>query len=76
MQKKVKVKPSSKQQRIEELEDGSLIVYLKSPPIDGKANAELITLISQKYQVKKSDVIIKLGLSSRHKVVEILTSDI
>ncbi|MBD2138047.1 DUF167 domain-containing protein [Anabaena sp. FACHB-1237] len=76
MQKKVKVKPSSKQQRIEELEDGSLIVHLKSPPIDGKANAELITLISQKYQVKKSDVIIKLGLSSRHKVVEILTSDI
>ncbi|MEA5502773.1 DUF167 domain-containing protein [Halotia wernerae UHCC 0503] len=42
MQKKVKVKPNSKQQKITEQPDGSLIVHLKSPPVDGKANEELI----------------------------------
>jgi len=71
MQKKVKVKPNSKQQKIEELEDGSLIVHLKSPPVDGKANAELIKLLAEKYQVKQCDVIIKSGLSSRQKIIEI-----
>jgi uncharacterized protein YggU (UPF0235/DUF167 family) len=40
MQKKIKVKPNSKQQKIEEQPDGSLTVYLKSPPVDGKANEE------------------------------------
>ena len=38
MQKRVKVKPNSKQQKIEESADGSLTVHLKSPPVDGKAN--------------------------------------
>ncbi|MFM6311591.1 MAG: DUF167 domain-containing protein, partial [Dolichospermum sp.] len=42
MQKRVKVKPNSQQQKIEELADGSLNIHLKSPPIDGKANEELI----------------------------------
>jgi hypothetical protein len=40
MKKQVKVKPNSKNQSIEEAEDGSLTVHLKSPPVDGKANEE------------------------------------
>ena len=34
----VKVKPKSKQQKIEQNDDGMWIVRLKSPPINGKAN--------------------------------------
>lgn len=71
MQKKVKVKPNSKQQKIEEQPDGSLSVHLKSPPIDGKANEELIKLLSEKFDVAKSHIRIKSGLSSRQKLVEI-----
>lgn len=67
----VKVKPNSRQQKIEELEDGSWIVHLKSPPIDGKANQELIKLLANKFQVHKSQVSIKSGLSSQHKIIEI-----
>ena len=47
MQKRVKVKPNSKQQKIEESADGSLTVHLKSPPVDGKANEELIKLLAK-----------------------------
>lgn len=67
----VKVKPKSKQQKIEKKEDGVWIVKLKSPPLDGKANEELITLIAQECNVKKSQVTIKSGLSSQNKIIEI-----
>ncbi|QYX33380.1 DUF167 domain-containing protein [Sphaerospermopsis torques-reginae] len=71
MQKKVKVKPNSKQQKITEQEDGSLIVNLKSPPIDGKANEELINLLAEKFNLPKSHIRIKSGLTSRQKLIEI-----
>ncbi len=67
----VKVKPNSKQQSIEEQPDGSLKVHLKSPPLDGKANQELIVLLAKKFKVPKSVIAIKSGLSSRNKLVEI-----
>ncbi|MBW4644099.1 MAG: DUF167 domain-containing protein [Goleter apudmare HA4340-LM2] len=73
MQKKVKVKPNAKQQKIEELTDGSLNVHLKSPPVDGKANEELMKLLAEKFNVPKSYIRIKSGLSSRKKLVEIDT---
>lgn len=71
MQKTIKVKPNSKQQTIKQEADGSLTISLKSPPIDGKANEELIKLLAKKFNVPKSRIAIKLGLSSRQKVVEI-----
>ncbi|NEQ26697.1 MAG: DUF167 domain-containing protein [Microcoleus sp. SIO2G3] len=73
MQKQVKVKPNSKKQTIEEFADGSLTIHLKSPPVDGKANKELIELLAKKFDVSKSQIRIKLGLSSRTKLVEINT---
>ncbi|MCX7593034.1 MAG: DUF167 domain-containing protein [Fischerella sp.] len=71
MQKKVKVKPNSKVQKIEEVADGSLTVYLKSPPVDGKANEELIQVLAEKFDMPKSRIRIKSGLSSRNKLIEI-----
>ncbi len=73
MQKQVKVKPNSKKQRIEESADGSLTVHLKSPPVDGKANKELVELLANKFEVSKSQIRIKSGLSSKTKWVEIDT---
>jgi uncharacterized protein len=67
----VKVKPNSKHQSIQEQSDGSLIVHLKSPPVDGKANQELIVLLAKKFKVSKSAIVIKSGLSSRNKLVEV-----
>lgn len=73
MQKSVKVKPNSKRQSIEEQTDGSLTVHLKSPPVDGKANQELIKLLAEKFDVPKSKIRIKSGFSSRQKLIEIDT---
>ncbi|PMB31410.1 hypothetical protein CEN47_11490, partial [Fischerella thermalis CCMEE 5319] len=54
MQIKVKVKPNSKMQKIEAAADRSLIVYLKSPPVDGKANEELIKVLFDNFHVPQS----------------------
>jgi uncharacterized protein (TIGR00251 family) len=67
----VKVKPNSRQQKIEQEVDGSWKVSWKSPPIDGKANQELIGLLAKQFKVSKSHIQIKLGLSSKNKPVEI-----
>lgn len=69
---RVKVKPSLKSQYIKE-EDDSLIVYIKSPPVDGKANEELIKLLAKKFGVPPSRIRVKSGLSSRNKLIEILS---
>ena len=67
----VKVKSNSKQQQVTQADDGSFTVHLKSPPIDGKANAELIQLLAKNFGVPKSAIRIKTGASSKSKLVEI-----
>ncbi len=47
------------------------MVKLKSPPVEGRANDELIHVLAEKYGVPKSRIRIKSGLGSRNKVVEI-----
>jgi uncharacterized protein (TIGR00251 family) len=68
---RIKVKPNASKQEIQIAADGSLIVYLKSPPVDGKANAELIKLLAVEFKVPKSSIQIKSGVSSKQKLVEI-----
>jgi uncharacterized protein (TIGR00251 family) len=71
MRVSVKVKPNSKQPRIERAAGGSLTAYLKSPPIEGRANNELIERLAAHFRVPKSRIRIKTGLASRTKLVEI-----
>nr|WP_242027832.1 DUF167 domain-containing protein [Limnothrix sp. FACHB-1083] len=67
----VKVKPNSKQQKIVEEADGGLTIFLKSPPIDGKANRELIQLLAAHLGVSKSAITIKVGQAGRQKIIEV-----
>ena len=50
----------------------NLTVYLREKPVDGAANTALIKILAEHFQVAKSCVIIKTGVTSRHKLVEIL----
>jgi uncharacterized protein len=75
MKIQVKVKPNSREQSIIEETDGSLTILLKSPPVEGKANDELIKLLAKKYQVPKSKIVIQLGASSKIKLINIDLGD-
>ena len=67
----VKVKPNSRVGGLEVLEDGTWLARVKSPPIDGKANEELVSLIADHFAVRKAQVAIKSGASGRLKLVQI-----
>lgn len=67
----VKVKPNGRVSQLMEQTDGSWLAQLKSPPVDGKANAELIELIARHFHCKKKDVQIKSGESGRMKQVTV-----
>jgi uncharacterized protein (TIGR00251 family) len=67
----IKVKPNSRASRLEQNEDGSWLAQLKSPPVDGKANEELIALVAKHFLCRKSDISIKSGSSSRTKLIRI-----
>lgn len=71
MQIRVKVKPNARASALEQLEDGSWLAKLKSPPINGKANEELIALVAGQFRVAKSAVSIRSGASARTKLVRI-----
>ena len=47
------------------------MAQLKSPPVDGKANKELIGLVADHFRCRKADVEIKSGASGRMKLVKI-----
>ena len=67
----VKVKPNSRASLLEQKEDGTWLAQIKSPPVDGKANEELLTLVAKHFKLPKSDVRIKSGGSTRTKLVQI-----
>ena len=67
----VKVKPNAWQSSFERQADGSWLAQLKSPPVDGKANAELIALVAREFGCAKSAVDIATGAGARIKRVRI-----
>ncbi len=69
----IKVKPSSKKGSfVQPSLTGELLVYVKEPAQDGKANQAIIKLLADYYEVSKSQVRICSGHTSRNKIVEIL----
>jgi uncharacterized protein YggU (UPF0235/DUF167 family) len=67
----VKAKPLSRTSVLEETSPGVWHAQLKSAPVDGKANAELIALVAERFACPRSAVSIKSGASSRVKRVRI-----
>jgi uncharacterized protein (TIGR00251 family) len=67
----VKVKPGSRVSTLEEGSGGVWLARLKSPPVDGKANAELVALIADRFGCRKADVAIKSGAGGRMKLIRI-----
>jgi uncharacterized protein len=68
----VKVEPrSSKKQIIGAMDNEILKVKLTAPPVDGSANEQLVELIAEAAGVKRSQVSIVRGLSSKRKLVRI-----
>ncbi len=66
---RVKVRANARASSLEQGADGAWIARVKSPPVDGKANRELIALVAKRFECPKSAVAIKAGASARLKVL-------
>jgi len=69
----VRVKPNSREEKIEKVET-SYVVYVKEPPQKNKANLALIKVLSEYFKVPKFQISILSGFKSKQKVVEIKDS--
>ncbi len=67
----VKVEPRSSKKGIAGVMDNVLKVKLTAPPVEGEANEQLVEVISEVTGVRKSNIRIVRGLSSKRKIVEI-----
>jgi uncharacterized protein (TIGR00251 family) len=65
----IKVKPQSRVSALSQDADGSWLAHIKSLPVDGKANEELLTLVAKHFGCAKSQVSIKSGAASKTKRV-------
>jgi len=67
----VQVYPNAAKNEVVDFIDGVLRVKIAAAPVKGKANKELIALISRVLGVDKSRVSISRGHTSRRKVIAI-----
>jgi uncharacterized protein (TIGR00251 family) len=67
----VRVKPRSSREAIEGWQDGSLVVRLTRPPVEGAANSALVKLLARNLGVARNRVSIAVGERSKTKIVEI-----
>ncbi len=67
----IKVRPNAGASRLTAQPDGSYLAEIKAAPVDGKANEELVRLVARHFGCPRSHVSVKLGGSSRNKLVAV-----
>ncbi|MBI4688611.1 MAG: DUF167 domain-containing protein [Nitrospirae bacterium] len=68
----ITVKTVSHKEKIEKADRG-YIVYIKERPVEGRANKAVINLLSEYFDVPKSQISIHSGMKSKQKIIEITT---
>ena len=69
----VRVTPKSRQRRLEQAADGTWRAMVPEPPEDGRANAALIELLAEHFDVPKRSLRIVRGHTGRQKIVEMVS---
>ena len=71
----VRVQPGVRKNSITGYSDSVLRVKIAAPPVEGKANKELIAYLSGILGVRKSAINIEKGRTSRNKIISIAGMD-
>lgn len=67
----VRVKANAKEASVEKISENEYAVRVNAPPTEGRANARLVEILSDYFDVPKSSIRITRGLTSKDKTVEI-----
>jgi uncharacterized protein YggU (UPF0235/DUF167 family) len=65
----VKVKPGVFKDEIKIDTEGLITIRIKEKPIEGAANSYLIDFLAKEWNLRKSDITLEKGLSSRFKKI-------
>lgn len=67
----VVAKAGAKTQKILKVSDDKFRVFVKAPPVEGKANEAIVKLLSEYFDVPKSSIELTKGHKSSVKIFEI-----
>ena len=67
----VKVKPGARASLLVAQDDGTWVAQIAAPAVDGQANAALIALVARHFGLRRAQVRIKSGPTSRTKLLQI-----
>ena len=67
----VLVIPNASVTEIVGMHDGALKIRLAAPPVDGKANDELVRYLAKYFDLAPSEIVIAKGLSGKRKRISI-----
>jgi len=65
------VKPNSKKEKVEKIDETNFKIYVNDPPRENKANESVIKLLSEYFGVQRSKITILKGIKSKVKIIEI-----
>lgn len=67
----IKVEPRSSRSGVAGFYGEGLKVKLTSPPLEGKANKELVEVLAREFKISKKDIEIIRGEKSKNKIVRL-----
>lgn len=67
----VKAKPRSKEERVEKIDDTHFVVFVKEPPVQGRANAAISRALAEYFEVPASSILLVSGFASKEKTFEL-----
>jgi uncharacterized protein (TIGR00251 family) len=65
----IQIHPGAKKNEVLRFQDGVWHLKIAAPPVEGKANKELIEFLSEILGVSKSRITIDKGITSRRKLI-------
>lgn len=71
MKLRVVVKPNAKRSALRRKTEGGLEVALAAPPVEGRANEELVRLLAAELGLRKKEVVLVAGQRGRTKLIEV-----
>jgi uncharacterized protein (TIGR00251 family) len=71
----LQVQPKAKRNEVLGFAEGILRLKIAAPPVEGKANKELISFLSKTIGINKNSITIDRGHTSKVKIVTILGLD-
>jgi len=64
-----RVVPNASKNEVVGLYQDAIKIKLKAPPVDGKANEELVTFLSKLLSIPKNSIEIAKGETNRNKII-------